>query len=166
MKIFFTIILCLCAIYAHPQSSNSQDADGTYVFKKAVLTIYNDNTKAEVSTVTIDNVASLNMEDMHLRNAFLQATIYQGILSSCILPDNMEYTVENEIELVATKVDPDKKTDFDQLGLGNAPESMQLKPYTFTTNNNVLTLTFDYSYGDSTYNFPLEGKLTIILTKQ
>lgn len=166
MKIFFTIIFCLCAIYAYPQASNSQDSDGTYVFKKAVLTIYNANTKAEVSTETIDNVASLNMEDIHLRNVLLQATIYQGVLSFCILPDNLEYAVQDGIQLVPMKVDAEKKTVFNQLELGNAPESMQLKPYTFTTSNNVLTLTSNYSYGDSTFDFPLEGKLTIMLTKQ
>lgn len=157
MKIFHTLILCLCTLSVYSQSSKANKTDGTYLFEKAVFTISNSNSKSEVDTRIITDPALVDTTDMFLQNIFLQATISNGILSFCVLPDQSEYTVEDGIILLPTKEKSEVSLKHSQ---------RQLSPYSSSFSDNRLTFTFIFLYGDSNYDFPLEGKLTITLTKQ
>ena len=95
---------------------------------------------------------------MFLQNIFSQATISNGVLSFCVLPDQSEYTVEDGIILLPTK----EKSEVSAL----KHSQRQLSPYSSSFSDNRLIFTFIFLYGDSNYDFPLEGKLTITLTKQ
>ncbi len=158
MKILHTLILCLCALSAYSQSGKANKTDGTYLFEKAVFTISNSNSKSEVDKRIITDPALVDTTDMFLQNIFLQATISNEILSFCVLPDQSEYTVEDGIKLIPTK----EKSDVS----GLKHSQRQLSPYSSSFSDNRLIFTFIFLYGDSSYDFPLEGKLTITLTKQ
>ena len=158
MKILYTLMLCLCTLVTYSQSAKTDSTDGTYLFKEAVFTISNSNSKSEVDKITITDPASIDTTNLFLKNIFSQAIINNGILSFCILPDKSEYTVEEGIILIPAK-EKAKKDMSEQ-------KQRQLSPYLSSFRDNILTFTFIYPYGDSRYNFPLEGKLTITLTKQ
>lgn len=160
MKVLYTLTLCLCVIFAYSQTKQTNSSDGTYIFQKATFTAYNYDSKAEVDTRTIDNAALLDTTDMFFQKVFLKATIENDLLSFCTLPDQREYKVEDQLTLVPAPTKELSKRDY------TSNISMQLSPYTFLVNNNILTFTFIYSYGDSRYSFPLEGKLTVSLTKE
>lgn len=159
MKILYTLILCLCSLVTYSQSAKTNSTDGTYLFEKAVFTISNSNSKSEVDRLVITDPASIDTTNLFLENIFSQATINNGILSFCILPDQSEYTVEDGIILLPAKEEKAKKDMSEH-------RQKQLAPYSTSFHDNILTFTFIYPYGDSKYDFPLEGKLTITLTKQ
>ncbi len=158
MKILYTLILCLCAFSAYPQSGKANNTDGTYLFEKAVFSISNSNSKSEVDRLVITDPASIDTTNLFLRNIFSQVIINNGILSFCILPDQSEYTVEDGIILLPAKEKAKKEL--------SEHSQRQLSPYSSSFLDNILTFTFIYPYGDSRYTFPLEGKLVVTLTKQ
>ncbi|PXV68941.1 hypothetical protein CLV62_101207 [Dysgonomonas alginatilytica] len=157
MKILYTIILALCAIYAYSQEGQQNKNDGVYLFQKATLTTYNYNSKAEINTRIIEDVTLIDSTDIFLQNIVLKAIIYNGVLSFCILPDHREYVVRNEVILIPAK-------EGEEHAKSNNPK--ELFPYTSSFDNNTLTFTSEYLYGNPTYEFPLENKLAIILTKE
>lgn len=158
MKTLFTWILCLYCISAFSQTSQVNSTDGTYTFQKAIFTTYNESTKAEVDTRVIADPALLDTTDVFFQRVFLEASISNGVLSSCILANQREYLVQDESMLIPAKKS-DEKSDS-----GN--NNIQLLPYSTSFSNDILTFTFLELYGDSRYSFPLEGKLTITLSKQ
>ncbi len=159
MKILQTLIISLFALSAYSQTDKVNNTDGTYLFKKAGFTIYNYNSKSEVDTRVITDPALIDTANLFLQNVFLQATISNGVLSFCILADQQEYTVEEDgITLLPTK---EKSNEKD-----SSENERQLSPYSSSFSDSTLIFTFIYSYGDSSYDFPLEGKLAITLTKQ
>lgn len=166
MKIFYTLILYLCALSAFSQKNEiAVNTNGTYLFQKVIFTIYNYNTKAEVNTSVITDPASLDAADLFFRNVFLEATIGNEVLLSCMLPDRTEYLVKNETELIAVKILPANAEQI-QGRISEDDKPLQLTPYLLSIQNNVLTFTVRYLYGNSEYNFPLEGKLVLTMTKQ
>lgn len=159
MKLFQLLILCLCSIFVYPQSNDTNNTNGTFLFQKATLTSFNYDTKSEVDTRVVNDPLLLDTTDMFFQNVFLEVTISNGILSSCILPNNLEYTVRDGNILIPAKESPSEKRSEE----GNYT---QLSPYSIRFHNNTLDFTFHYLYGDSRYNFPLEGRLVITLTKK
>ena len=166
MKIFYTLILYLCALSAFSQTNETAvNTNGTYLFQKAIFTTSNYNTKAEVNSRIITDPSSLDASELFFLNVFLQATVNDEVLLSCMLPDGIEYLVKGGTELVPTKVLlPTDERIRNKTADTNQP--LQLAPYSLSIQNNTLTFTVRYLYGDSRYNFPLEGKLVVTLTKQ
>lgn len=158
MKIFYTLILCLCAISAYSQTKGINSTDGTYIFQKATFTTYNYDSKAEVGTHVIDDPKLVTPNELfYYRNLFLEASIHNGELNYCMLFDHSRYKVQFATELIFM----DSKEQV-------LPEEIhtQLTPYSLSINDNILTFTVDIPYGDSRYSFPLEGKLILTMTKQ
>ena len=166
MKIFYTLILYLYALSAFSQTNKTiVNTNGTYLFQKAVFTVSNYNTKSEVDTRVITDPSLLDASDLFFRNVFLQATVNNEVLLSCMLPDEVEYLVKDGIELIPAKILPPTDEHVqDKAADNNQP--LQLAPYSLSIQNSILTFTVNYLYGDSRYNFPLEGKLVVTLTKQ
>ena len=158
MKLFYTIIFCLCAIGVHSQINHSKENDGTYLLQKAVFSTYNYNTKGEIDTRVIDP-ESLEDGEIFYQNVFKEVSIYNHELTFCVLSNNLDYQVTDRLTLI-----PAKEYNSDKVKSGNIPA--QLSPYSLSIENNTATFTVLYLYGDSRYNFPLEGKLTLTLTKQ
>jgi len=164
-KILIYIILgvFLCATSAYSQTNA---ANGTYVFSKATLTIYNYHTNSEVLTREFSDTASLKgLKEMSFpaQPVFLSARIYEGVLIYCKLwNDNHNYSVEkNGRELVPMNVVVNKS------GKNNdVPNPYFLYPtYKLDISGNTATFTFSQPYGSCLYNFPLEGKFVITLVK-
>ena len=166
MKIFYTLILYLCALSAFSQiNETAVNTNGTYLFQKAIFTTSNYNTKAEVNSRIITDPSSLDASELFFLNVFLQATVNDEVLLSCMLPDGIEYLVKGGAELIPTKVlSPTDERVRNKTADDNQP--LQLAPYSLSIQNNTLTFTVRYLYGDSRYNFPLDGKLVVTLTKQ
>ena len=97
---------------------------------------------------------------------FLSAHIQSGQLTACTLWNNLkEYNVVDEGRLLL----PAKESDGD---VNAKPEedifsmSYSLSPqYTLTIEGNTATFIFPEIYGNSQYNFTLEGTFTIILVR-
>ncbi|HMM01709.1 MAG: hypothetical protein ACK5KN_07040 [Dysgonomonas sp.] len=173
MKIFYIAIFCLCTISAYTQTSGVKDAkqetSGSYSFRSAAISVRNYETKAEVFTHAFNDTISLKeMKGLPfpVQPVFLSVYIQSGMLSACTLWNNLkEYNVIDEGRLLL----PAKESDGD----GNAkPEedifsmSYSLPPqYTLTIEGNTATFTFPEIYGNSQYNFTLEGTFTIILVR-
>lgn len=151
----------------YSQSVSNPETDGVYLFSKATLTIYNFDTKQEVDLKIVEDPSVIETADFHFANVFLQATIQDGKLFSCMLPDEQEYKVSNNIQLEPFKEkEVEKNMLMNMDGTENISQLRSLKPYSFTIENDILTFEVLYPFGDSTYDFPLEGKLTVVLTKQ
>lgn len=164
MKLFHTLALCLCVMSVcaqAPMAARPSKSDGTYLFQKAVLTVYNANTKAVVDTRTITDPATLSSEtDVFYRNIFLEAAVKNGELRFCTLPDKRSYLVtENTTLTAARKYSKEETSPLDYV-------PVQVEPYVMSVNGNTLTFTLDYFYGESRYSFPLEGKLVLTMTQK
>lgn len=161
MKTFYVLLCCLYAISSYGQTGQpSTIADGIYTFQKGTFIIYNYGTRSQIDSYTIDDPLLVNKTDVYFQNVFLEAIINNGVLSSCVLPDNKDYIINNTIELLPSK-------EYDKEGNGDVNNTaLQLAPYSLSTKGNILTFTVRYLYGDSRYSFPLEGKLVVDLIKQ
>lgn len=160
MKIFYILMVCLYTLSAYSQSST----DGTYVFQDATLNSLDYNTRAPVSNNVVNSYALLDSTDMFFRHAFLELTIADGVISSCTLPNQVDYVVLNGILLVPAKT-YDSTVIYDENGL-DGEDGRRMAPSTTSISGNTLTVTFIFLYGDSRYNFSLEGDLVVTLTKQ
>lgn len=158
MKTLFTLILCVYCVSVFSQRSQQNSIDATYIFQKASLTIYNSESKAEVNKQVVVDPALLDTTSMFFEKVFLEATISNGVLSSCVLPNHQDYLVQDELMLTPAK-ESDKKADSDI-------NRLQLMPYSTSFDDDILSFTFLYLYGSSQYNFPLEAKLVITMSKQ
>ncbi|SHF45262.1 hypothetical protein [Dysgonomonas macrotermitis] len=160
MKLFYTLILCLCAGFVYSQTEQQTTvADGDYIFKKATFTVLNYDGQSIVDTHDIDDPKMLDKTEIFYYNVFLEATIYNGFLQSCVLPDQQPYSVKDG----GGGLIPAKEYEKDEKA---GDIELQLAPYSFSAKGNELTFIVCYLYGDSRYSFPLEGKLTLVLTKQ
>ena len=161
-------VLASLGIYAQEEAtptlfSNTGSNNGTYVFSKATLAITNFDTKQEVESYTITDPATIDSTNFHFNNVFLQAVIYDGTLTECIMLNQQGYIVRGNMLI---KDDKKEVTSYNDTGNGEVEQTLYLNPYQFTLADGKVTFEFLYPFGDSRYNFPLEAKLTIILTKQ
>ena len=173
MKIFYIVIFCLCTISAYSQTTLAknakQETNGSYSFRSAVISVRNHETKAEVFTHAFNDTVSLReMKGLPfpVQPVFLSAYIQSGQLTACTLWNNLkEYNVVDEGRLLL----PAKESDGD---VNAKPEedifsiSYSLSPqYTLTIEGNTATFIFPEIYGNSQYNFTLDGTFTIILVR-
>lgn len=172
MKIFYIIIFCICTISTYSQIKKNGivelDTNGSYSFNKAIVTVYNDETKAEILTQTFNDTTSLQtLRDLPYptQPVFLSVHIQSGILSSCILWNNLkDYNVSEEGMLLTPAKEQEIDKNPDDADIFSQP--YRLSPlYTLVIEGNTATFTFREPYGNSQYDFPLEGKFVIILTK-
>lgn len=178
MKLINLIILCLFTISANSQNdqilNKISDSNGSYYFTKAILTVYNSNTQKEVFTQVFNDTASLKeLIDLPYPShpIFLSAEIESGILRECKLwNNNKDYIVENNGMLLT----PTKEINFypnDSLRINVKRSDIfsdhyQLSPlYTLKIKDRTATFTFREYYGNTLYDFPLQGELTVILDK-
>lgn len=162
MKIFHTVILCLCAISTYAQQNIN---DGNYTFQDESFTTLDYNTRSVVTSgVVVSNPALIDSTDMFLKHVLLELTLADGVISTCTLANQVEYVVVNGVLLVPAKT-YDSSLVYDENGI-DGEDGKRLPPYTTSISGNTLTLTFIFLYGDSRYNFTLEGNLVVTLTKQ
>jgi cytochrome oxidase Cu insertion factor (SCO1/SenC/PrrC family) len=166
MKPFYFITAFLC-LYAFGYSQTNKVADGNYVFGKAIATVYNSDTKAEVLTQVFNDTVSLeklNELPLPIQPIFLSACIREGVLIHCTLwNDYMDYSVEGGQLLVSSKP-PDSEEFPENQSLFSL--SYHLPPiYKLELDDHTATFTFTQPYGNSLYSFPLEGKWVIVLVK-
>ncbi|MDR2955304.1 MAG: hypothetical protein LBV43_09505 [Prevotella sp.] len=162
------------------QTDQTGSADGTYVFSKAALVTFNYETKQEMENFTITDPALIDSTNFHLQRVFLQATIHNGAITGCILQNKKEYRIEGDKLLPqendkkdqeANPAEADillqekKEMEGEQLPAFDEIPPV-LMPYNLTVTNGTATVEFLYPFGDTRYNFGLEAKLTITLTKQ
>jgi len=160
MKSFYIITACLC-LYAFAAYSQT-GTDGNYTFSKAVVSVYNDKTKAEVFTrVFNDSVALKALNDLPYpaQPVFLSAYIQGGVLTACTLWNNhKDCSVQEDGHLLVPLKNFDENDIFSQ--------PFPLSPiYTLDINGNTATFTFTVSYGNGAYDFPLAGKFVMTLVK-
>jgi len=168
MKILLVLAACLCTLSGHSQTAApaaSAAADGLYVFKSATVTIYNDNTKAEILTRAFNDTTALkNFYEVPSppQPVFLSANMQNGVLTGCKLWNNgKEYSVRENGHLLA----PLKPSDSDKFDVFS--QSYYLSPvYKLNTDGNTVTFTFTEHFGSSLYSsIPLEGKFVITLVR-
>ncbi|MDR2953578.1 MAG: hypothetical protein LBV43_00680 [Prevotella sp.] len=173
MKIFYIAIFCLCAISAYSQTTRAknakQETNGSYSFRSAAISVRNHETKAEVFTRAFNDTVFLKeMKELPfpVQPVFLSAYIQSGMLSACTLWNNLkEYNVVDEGRLLL----PAKESDAD-LNAKSEDDmfspSYSLSPlYILTIEDNTATFTFPEIYGNSQYDFTLEGTFTITLVR-
>lgn len=178
MKLFNLILLCLFTISAHSQNNQTPDensiSNGNYSFTKAILTVYNSDTKKEVLTQTFNDTTSLKeiiKLPFPIHPIFLSAVIDSGILRGCKLWNNdKDYIVKsNGTLLEAINETNDSSDDIHRENDKNLDiffDHYQLSPlYSLKLKGRTATFNFRENFGNSLYDFPLEGKLTIILDK-
>lgn len=163
-----TAFLCLYALTAYSQTDN-KNSDGYYVFSKAVVTVYNYNTKAEALTRTFNDIASLSeLNDLPfpVQPVFLSAYIQGGVLTICKLwNNNREYSVQENGHLLV----PAKPFNDEQPDKNSDPFSQPyyLSPiYKLELNDDTAIFTFTEPYGNGSFSFPLEGKFVITLVRE
>lgn len=163
MKILYILLLCLPTLFVHSQTNDINNITGTYLFEKATFTVNNYNTKSQVDFRTIIDPSELTEDDLIFLNVFREATISNGMLLSCMLPDRREYVVEGGVNLYPSKIEsPDEADKRDQ----SFDPPKQLTPYELSLEGGSLIFKVRYLYGNSMYNFPLEGELIVILKLQ
>lgn len=176
MKIFYTLILSLCAVSVLAQTNITKhmdrDAYGDYFFYSATISVRNHESKAEILTQTFNDTTSLKNINEFLFPAhpiFLSASIQSGKLSACTLwNDRKEYIVVDNVSLLPARgsekdIDIDTNPEMDY----PFPFPYTLSPlHTLTIEGNTATFTFPEIYGNSQYNFTLEGTLTIVLVRE
>jgi hypothetical protein len=182
-QLFLFICLYLSFLLSsglYAQTDQTGSADGIYVFSKATLVTFNYETKQEVETFTITDPALIDSTNFHLQKVFLQATIHSDAITGCILKNKREYRIEADKLLPHEndKKDQEANREEDDVLLQEKKEAEGeqlpafdeippvLMPYNLTTANGTATVEFTYPFGDTRYNFGLEAKLTITLTKQ
>lgn len=158
MKLLYTIILCLCAVGGYGQMSHSNLNDGTYLFKEATFVSYNNETKTKIEEKSLKH-ESLNEHDIFYLNLFKEVVIYNQSLTFCILFNDKDYIVTDELILSLAKEHDENEEQQEIL-----PST--LTPYTLSIDNGVATFITRYLYGDPKYNSTLEGILTVKLIKQ
>ncbi|HML64578.1 MAG TPA: hypothetical protein PKC55_07100 [Dysgonomonas sp.] len=172
MKIFYALIFCVCTISAFAQNNIvkdvKQETNGNYWFRSATINVRNYETKAGVLAHTFNDTTSLkgiNKLPFPIHPIFLSVYIQSGKLAACTLWNNLaEYNVINEGMLLLPAKESEKEIDPKPEDNFSSPYS--LSPlYTLTIEGNTATFTFPEIYGNSDYNFPLEGTLTIVLVK-
>ena len=164
-KLFHIGLLCLCALSAYSQKVHHDKTRGTYIFQKAILTVYNANSRSVIDTRTINDLSTLsNEKDVFFGSVFREANINDGQLTSCMLSDSINYIVKDLNELIPAPIEASAKKSDQSIPKPNYP--VQLTPYSFSIEGNTLTFTTGFLYGNSQYSFPLEGKLVLTMTKQ
>lgn len=164
MKVFYTLVLCLCFVSTYSQNLHSRTTDGTYLFQKATFTTYNYHTEEAVDTRIITDPSTVNFGDIFYQNVFCEAFISNNQLVACMLPNTVFHcAVRNSIELELPPVG--KMIDVTDEEINYLSQLSQLFPYTFTIEGNTITFKTTFSYGSSNYNFPLRGELIVILAK-
>lgn len=166
IKLFtFLVLLACCAIaLASVAQHNLELSNGKYHFQQAVIVLSNYNSKAEVERYVINDASKLDSTDFHQSNIMIEATLHNNEVVVCRLPNQNDYLVKDMVCLIPIK----KGLSSDLMELPNPSEDnevLYLQPYKINETNGVLTITIDYPFGDSDYNFPLEAKITITLNK-
>jgi len=168
MKLFYIVVitasLCITSMYAQTDAVSTIN----YSFSKASVTARNYDTKAVVFSHIFGDTTSLrelNELSYPLQPVFLRAEIQEGILIACELWNNhKEYSVQEEGGLlIPTKqIEGAPASDeFDPL-----PQPYALLPnYKLEIEGSTATFTFTVRYGNEMYDFPLESKFVIVLTK-
>lgn len=174
MRLLNLIILCLCTISVYAQANKSlepdSDLNGHYLFSKAIASAYNYDTKAEAFTHTFSDTTSLKgfrELPFPVQPVFLSADIQSGTLVACRLWNNgKEYSVQEDGRLLvpAKEINPKSEGDIENTDIFSTPYRLS-SLYTLDVNGNTVTFTFNEPYGNSRYNFPLEGKFTLILVR-
>lgn len=158
MKLLYTIILCLCAVGGYSQMSHSNVNDGTYLFKEATFVSYNNETRTKLEEKNL-KPESLNEHDIFYQNLFKEVAVYNQLLTFCVLFNDKDYIVTDELTLSLAK-------EYNESEEQQAFLPSMLTPYTLSVDNGVATFTARYLYGDPKHNSTLEGILTVKLIKQ
>lgn len=158
MKLLYITLLitglCISSTYAQTNAAKTVN----YSFDKASITVCNYDTKSVVfSRVFSDTTAlqELNELSCPFKPVFLRAEIREGILIACELwNDHREYNAqENGRVLIPVK---------DMEGA----ESYALPPnYRLEIEGNTATFSFSSPYGNEMYDFTLEDRYVIVLSK-
>jgi hypothetical protein len=129
------------------------------VFDKAEFTAYRYGTDSPVETVRIDDVNSLDTAGFHFQTVFRKVEISGGQIL-VTLRNHLLYQLEdNQLILVHEK----ERDENETAGEEELPTTIPLQPYVYAITGDILQFTFKYSYGDSRFDFPLEGKLRVKL---
>jgi hypothetical protein len=142
--------------------------NGNYSFGKATLTIYNDNTKAQIAAHSFPDSAALSALDtisFPMQPVFLSVAIQSGVLTFGKLWNNgKEYTISEDGQLSAATSLSGNPTDPPNNDVFSSPYYLPF--YTLQSEGNTVILTFVQPFGSSAYPFPLEGKFVMTLVKQ
>jgi len=166
MKILFSIIVCLYSLGTYAQDADENEVDGIFIFDKAELSIHNYDTKGLVDARIIDDATKIDSTDFHSGSILLEAKIYNGDLVSCQLLNKRTYIVQNKFELIPFGWEDIPHDDIVVREDGPKAIPLSVPPYSFSVDGDRLTIDYRYQYGDSSYDFPLEGRLTVTLIKQ
>lgn len=164
MKKLLIVLAFLTGNVLSLQSQSKNPTDGTYTFKNAVLSIYNYLSDSKINSFTIPDTAAIDTTNFHHFNILLEATIHNGKLVSCVLPDKKFYEIIHYNELVPQQKSGDN-TQKEQNSENTFFEIQRLQPYKITPSGNSVTFNFEYAFGDSRYDFPLKAELSVELTK-
>jgi hypothetical protein len=142
-----------------------QDTTGIWVFEKAEFKAYKYKTETVVETVTIDNTAALDTAGFHFNNVFREIEI-SGNRIVVVLGTryrNSLYRLEGD-RLIALENDEKEKND-NHGESEELPSMISLPPFVYSRTGGKMQFTFKYPYGDSRYNFSLEGRLSVTYIK-
>jgi hypothetical protein len=139
--------------------------NGVWVFDKAVFTAYQYGTDSPIETINIRDVNSLDTAGFHFQTVFRKVEISGGQISVVLgnRDGGVPYRLEDgQLVLANEKEKEESKTAKEE----ELPATIMLQPYEYAINGDRLQFTFDkYSYGDSRFDFSLEGKLSVTLVK-
>jgi hypothetical protein len=136
--------------------------NGVWVFDKAEFTAYRYGTDSPVEKLRIDDVNSLDTAGFHFQTVFRKVEISGGQILVTLRNhrgDRLYQLEDNQLILVHEKERDENETAGDE----ELPTTIPLQPYVYAITSDILQFTFKYSYGDSRFDFPLEGKLTVKL---
>ena len=168
MKLFYIVVitasLCVTSMYAQTNTVNTVD----YSFSKASVTACNYDTKAVVfSHVFSDTTALQELNDLSfpLLPVILNAKIRENILIACELWNNhKEYSVQEDGGLLIPTKYVEGTSASDEPDMFSQPYALPPN-YKLEIEGNTATFTFTVRYGNEMYDFPLESKFVIVLTK-
>lgn len=144
---------------------NRIEGSGVYVFSKAEFTVcrYGDITPLE--TKIIDNIEDLDKAGFPFGNVFRKVELF-GTQILCTLKEESDGRPSKLYLLKDGIIEPiiENKENISE-GTEELQPSIPLD-WTYETRGNQLTFNLKYSFGDSRFNFPLEGEMRLTLNKQ
>lgn len=146
----FSVIFSTFCISLKAQAS---ETDGEWLFSKADFLIYKFGESTLLETITINRAEDLGNEGFPFDRVFVKASV-TGNHVSVTLNDGNTYLLNDNYLILEKDLDSEN------------PQTISLPSTKYKVVNGNLQFELEYSYGDTKYNFPLKGKMIIIMTKE
>ena len=153
-------VISLVVISLSSAYSQTSDLEGEWLFKKAEFAIYKYGESTLLETIVVDNVDGSNSQSFPFDKVFKTLDVSGGVIK-CTLIGNFSY---GDISYIVNgeTLNPIISNTLEQQEIS----AIDIPEHTYEIAGNELKINMKYSFGNTKYAYPLEGKLLITMIKK